>query len=94
MLGLLRRLDGGPSKTVAHGYISRGGTLDVAGMLFAFPRRMGQLKEEGEYTNVFALYEHVQGEKGIKEYLESGRRLKFGNGIFRHYEELDQEETK
>lgn len=35
MLGLLRRLDGGPSKTVAHGYISRGGTLDVAGMLFA-----------------------------------------------------------
>lgn len=35
MLGLLRRLDGGPSATVAHGYISRGGTLDVAGMLFA-----------------------------------------------------------
>lgn len=35
MLGLLRRLDGGPSTTVAHGYISRGGTLDVAGMLFA-----------------------------------------------------------
>ena len=35
MLGLLRRLDGGPSKTIAHGYISRGGTLDVAGMLFA-----------------------------------------------------------
>lgn len=35
MLGLLRRLDEGPSKTVAHGYISRGGTLDVAGMLFA-----------------------------------------------------------
>ena len=35
MLGLLRRLDGGPSRTVAHGYISRGGTLDVAGMLFA-----------------------------------------------------------
>lgn len=35
MLGLLRRLDGGPTGTVAHGYISRGGTLDVAGMLFA-----------------------------------------------------------
>src|SRR3546814_16299336 len=35
MLGLLRRLDGGPARTVAHGYISRGGTLDVAGMLFA-----------------------------------------------------------
>lgn len=35
MLGLLRRLDGGPKRTAARGYISRGGTLDVAGMLFA-----------------------------------------------------------
>ncbi|HEV7285094.1 MAG TPA: xylulose 5-phosphate 3-epimerase, partial [Kaistia sp.] len=35
MLGLLRRLDGGPKHTAARGYISRGGTLDVAGMLFA-----------------------------------------------------------
>lgn len=35
MLGLLRRLDGGPQRTAARGYISRGGTLDVGGMLFA-----------------------------------------------------------
>jgi hypothetical protein len=35
MLGLLRRIDTGPRKTAALGYISRGGTLDVAGMLFA-----------------------------------------------------------
>lgn len=35
MLGLLRRLDIGPQRTAARGYISRGGTLDVAGMLFA-----------------------------------------------------------
>ncbi|UYQ73436.1 xylulose 5-phosphate 3-epimerase [Pelagibacterium flavum] len=35
MLGLLRRLDGGPETTTARGYVSRGGTLDVAGMLFA-----------------------------------------------------------
>ncbi|MBN9426818.1 MAG: xylulose 5-phosphate 3-epimerase, partial [Burkholderiales bacterium] len=35
MLGLLRRLDSGPHTTAARGYISRGGTLDVAGMLFA-----------------------------------------------------------
>lgn len=35
MVGLLRRLDGGPKRTAAHGYISRGGTLDVSGMLFA-----------------------------------------------------------
>lgn len=35
MLGLLRRIDGGPNKMRALGYISRGGTLDVFGMLFA-----------------------------------------------------------
>ena len=35
MLGVLRRLDNGPSSTRALGYLSRGGTLDVAGMLFA-----------------------------------------------------------
>jgi len=35
MLGLLRRLDGGPRRTSALGYVSRGGTLDVSGMLFA-----------------------------------------------------------
>ena len=35
MLGLLRRLDGGPERTRALGYLSRGGTLDTPGMLFA-----------------------------------------------------------
>ena len=35
MLGILRRLDSGPAKTRALGYISRGGTLDVPGMLRA-----------------------------------------------------------
>src|SRR3546814_15401094 len=45
MLGLLRRLDGGPARTVAHGYISRGGTLDVAGMLFANRSNWAHLAE-------------------------------------------------
>jgi len=35
MTGLLRRIDGGPTKLAAHGYLSRGGTLDAMGMLFA-----------------------------------------------------------
>lgn len=35
MVGLLRRLDGGPDHLRALGYISRGGTFDVPGMLFA-----------------------------------------------------------
>ena len=63
----------------------------VAGLEFAFPRRMKQVKEGGEYAGVFALAERVKGEKGIKEYLASGRRQAFGLGIFRHYPELDGE---
>ena len=35
MLGILRRIDCGPARTRALGYINRGGTLDVSGMLFA-----------------------------------------------------------
>jgi phosphoketolase len=35
MLGVLRRIDAGPGRTAACGYINRGGTLDVAGLLFA-----------------------------------------------------------
>ena len=35
MLGLLRRIDSGPDRTKVLGYISRGGTLDVEGMLLA-----------------------------------------------------------
>ncbi|MFA7679443.1 MAG: xylulose 5-phosphate 3-epimerase [Pigmentiphaga sp.] len=35
LLGVLRRMDEGPARTRALGYISRGGTFDVAGMLFA-----------------------------------------------------------
>lgn len=34
-LGMLRRLDSGPSTTVALGFVNRGGTLDVSGLLFA-----------------------------------------------------------
>jgi len=35
MIGVLRRIDGGPRTTRVHGYINRGGTLDTFGMLFA-----------------------------------------------------------
>lgn len=35
LIGILRRIDEGPGRLRAHGYISRGGTLDAAGMLFA-----------------------------------------------------------
>ena len=35
LIGALRRIDEGPERMRAYGYISRGGTLDAAGMLFA-----------------------------------------------------------
>lgn len=35
MTGVMRRIDEGPAKLRAHGYLSRGGTLDAMGMLFA-----------------------------------------------------------
>ena len=35
LLGLLRRIDGGPGRLRAHGFQNRGGTLDLFGMLFA-----------------------------------------------------------
>jgi hypothetical protein len=35
MTGVLHRLDRDPARTCFLGYVSRGGTLDVAGMLFA-----------------------------------------------------------
>lgn len=47
MIGLLRRLDGGPRHTAARGYISRGGTLDVPGMLFANRSSWAHLVEAG-----------------------------------------------
>ncbi|KAI0754309.1 glutathione S-transferase C-terminal-like protein [Daedaleopsis nitida] len=64
----------------------------VDGVLFAFPRRMAQLKKGAKYKNVFALHHRVKGEKGIKEYIASGRRLPFGMGLYRDYEELDGED--
>jgi phosphoketolase len=35
MIGVMRRIDEGPSRLRAHGYLSRGGTLDAMGMLYA-----------------------------------------------------------
>ena len=62
------------------------------GVTHAFPKRVAALKATGEYDSVFALKARVADEPGIKEYLASGRRQKYGLGIFRHYEELDADE--
>lgn len=61
------------------------------GVGFAFPRRMKRLREGGEFGRVFKLYERVKGVEGVKAYLGSERRMKYGNGIWRCYPELDGE---
>ncbi len=62
------------------------------GVGFAFPVAVRRLREGGEFGRVFGLCERVEGRRNIKAYLESGRRLKYGMGIYRHYPELDAEE--
>lgn len=55
---------------------------------FAFPnlmRRMSSL-----FPLVFALYAKIQGSKRIAAYLSSSARIPHGNGVFRHYPELDE----
>jgi glutathione S-transferase len=58
-------------------------------MFYAFPNEMKA--RAGDYPLLFKLYSSVKEERGIKEYLRSGRRLKFNElGVFRHYPELDR----
>ncbi|KAJ9649907.1 hypothetical protein H2198_010772 [Neophaeococcomyces mojaviensis] len=62
-------------------------TMD--GVSFAFPKCIEKLKESEKYDKVFALYERVKEREKIKAYLESERRQKYSQGIYRHYSELD-----
>lgn len=60
----------------------------VAGLGYAFPRRMAGLMPD--FPLVAALCERVAAAPRIRAYLESDRRLAFNeDGIFRHYPELD-----
>jgi len=62
------------------------------GVGYAFPVAMKKLREGGDYKRVFALSDRVGQRDGMKEYLGSGRRLKYSKGIWRHYPDLDAEE--
>ncbi|OVZ57185.1 glutathione S-transferase [Pigmentiphaga sp. NML080357] len=59
----------------------------VDGLLYAFPKRMSTLARD--YPQVMALHERVSNLPELQAYLTSGRRLPWGDGIFRHYQELD-----
>ena len=60
----------------------------IAGLRYAFPRRMAKL--EPKYPRAVALHDRVAARPWIAGYLASPRRLPFNQeGIFRHYPELD-----
>jgi glutathione S-transferase len=60
----------------------------VAGLRYAFPRRMKRL--ERQVPGLVALSERVSKRPRIAAYLASERRIPFNEqGIFRHYPELD-----
>jgi glutathione S-transferase len=60
----------------------------VAGLNYAFPRAMA--KAARKYRRILALHGRVQERARIAAYLASPRRIPFnGQGIFRHYPELD-----
>jgi glutathione S-transferase len=60
----------------------------IAGLRYAFPRRMEKL--EPKYPRIVALHDRVAARPRLAAYLASPRRLPFNQqGIFRHYPELD-----
>ncbi|KAK5652425.1 hypothetical protein OQA88_10467 [Cercophora sp. LCS_1] len=63
----------------------------IDGVEFMFPKAMAKAEKSGKYAKVFALHEAVKERPKIKAYLESDRRQKYSNGIYRYYEELDIE---
>lgn len=64
-------------------------TLD--GVTYAFPKAVGKLKKAGKYNKVFSLVDRVRELENIKSYLESERRKPYSMGIYRYYEELDDD---
>ena len=59
----------------------------LEGLRYAFPRKMASL--EPELPKLVDLHRRVANLPELKHYLSSARRLAFGEGIFRHYPELD-----
>ena len=60
------------------------------GLYFAFPNEMKARKKE--FSGLLEkFYAGVKEEPGIKNYLDSGRRMEFSMGLFRKYPELDRE---
>jgi glutathione S-transferase len=59
----------------------------VEGLNFAFPHHMARIARDT--PRVTALHNAVRALPELQDYLTSDRRQPFGEGIFRHYPELD-----
>lgn len=59
----------------------------IEGLNFAFPLRMGRCLRD--CPKLIDLHAAVKALPELADYLASTRRLPFGDGIFRHYPELD-----
>jgi glutathione S-transferase len=61
----------------------------IEGLRYAFPKAMKRI--ERDVPRVVAVRDKVAERVGIKKYLTSPRRIPFNeDGIFRHYQELDE----
>jgi glutathione S-transferase len=61
----------------------------LEGLSYAFPKAMSRVRKD--YPKLFALHDRVASLPRIKAYLSSDRRIPFNeDGIFRHYDALDQ----
>jgi glutathione S-transferase len=57
---------------------------------FAFPKELEARSKD--FPLIFeTFYPNFKEEPGIKDYLSSDRRLKYSQGIFRYYPELDRQ---
>lgn len=60
------------------------------GVTYSFPKEIEARRKE--FPELFGkFYESVRNERGLKEYLESVRRMPYSEGIFRYYPELDRQ---
>lgn len=59
----------------------------IDGLRFAFPKRMAAL--DSDHPELTALHARVAALPELADYFASDRRLSYGDGIFRHYPELD-----
>lgn len=50
------------------------------------------MEKSGEYNGVFKAYQAVKERPNIRKYLESDRRQAYGDGIYRYYPELQEDE--